>query len=70
MKGPRAEEMHLGWVEGPQAEEMSAGISGLVTTRGVVARRPQPLAALVLGLAVAGRPQPLAALVLGLAIAR
>ena len=60
---------------------MGAGISGLVTTRGVVARRPlmlglamagrpRPLAALVLGLAVTGRPQPLAALVLGLAIAR
>ena len=48
---------------------MGAGISGLVTTRGVVARRPQPLAALVLGLVVAGRPRPLVALVLGLAIA-
>ena len=43
---------------------MGVGISGLVTTRGVVARRP-----LVLGLAMAGRPQPLAALVLRLAIA-
>ena len=48
---------------------MGAGISGLVTTRGVVARRPQPLAALVLGLVVAGRPRPLVAPVLGLAIA-
>ena len=48
---------------------MGAGISGLVTTRGVVARRLQPLAVLVLGLAVAGLPWPLAALVLGLAIA-
>ena len=36
----------------------------------VVARRPQPLAALVLGLAIAGRPRPLAPLVLGLAVAR
>ena len=35
----------------------------------VVARRPQPLAALVLGLAVAGRPRPLVAPVLRLAIA-
>ena len=47
---------------------MDACISGLVTTQGVVARRPQPLVALVLGLAVAGRPRPLTALVLGLAI--
>ena len=43
---------------------MGAGILGLVTTRGVVARRP-----LVLGLAMAGRPWPLATLVLRLAIA-
>ena len=49
---------------------MGAGISGLVTTQGVVARRPLPLAALVLGLAVAGRPRPLAAFVLELAVAR
>ena len=47
---------------------MGAGISGLVTTQGVVAHRPQPLLALVLRLAVAGQPRPLAALVLGLAI--
>ena len=43
---------------------MGAGISGLVTTRRVVARRP-----LVLGLAMASQPRPLAALVLRLAIA-
>ena len=49
---------------------MGASISGLLTTRGVVAHQPEPLPALVLGLAVAGRPRPLAALVLGLAIAR
>nr|POE98836.1 hypothetical protein CFP56_56119 [Quercus suber] len=49
---------------------MSADSSGLLTTRGVVARRPQPLAAVVLGLALVGRPWPLAALVIGLAIAR
>ena len=48
---------------------MGAGISGLVTTRGVVARRLEPLPALVLGLAVAGLPRPLATLVLGLAVA-
>ena len=48
---------------------MGAGISRLVRTRGVVARRPRPLLAPMLGLAVAGRPRPLAALVLGLAIA-
>ena len=46
---------------------MGAGISGLVTTRGVVTCRPRPLAALVL--AVAGQPRPLAALVLGLTVA-
>ena len=61
--------MHLGWVDGPRAKEMRAGISRLVTTRGVVARRPRPLVALVLGLVVAGQPQPIAALVLGLAVA-
>ena len=49
---------------------MSAGISGLVTTRRVVARQPRPLAALVLGLTVACQPRPLATLVLGLAVAR
>ena len=48
---------------------MDAGILGLVTTSGVVARRPRPLAALVLGLAIAHRPRPLAMLMLGLAIA-
>ena len=42
-----------GWGD---ACEMGAGISGLVTTRGVVARRPRPLATLLLGLAVAGQP--------------
>ena len=49
---------------------MGAGILGLVTTRGVVARQPRPLTALVLGLTVAGRPWPLAMLVLGLVVAR
>ena len=48
---------------------MDAGILGLVTTSGVVACRPRPLAALVLGLAIAHRPRPLAMLMLGLAIA-
>ena len=48
---------------------MRAGISGVVTTRGVVARQPEPLPALVLGLAVAGIPRPLDALVLGLIVA-
>ena len=47
---------------------MGAGKEGVVTTRGVVAHRPQPVAALVLGLAVAGRPQPLSALMLRLAV--
>ena len=47
---------------------MGACISGLVTTRGVVARQPRPLVALGLGLAVPGRPQPLAAFVFGLAL--
>ena len=47
---------------------MGAGKEGVVTTRGVVARGPRPVAALVLGLAVAGRPWPLGALVLGLAV--
>ena len=28
MKGPRAEEMHLPWVEGPQTEEMHLGWVG------------------------------------------
>ena len=49
---------------------MGVGILGLVTTRGVVAHRPRPLLALVLGLAVAGRPRPLQALLLGLAVSR
>ena len=49
---------------------MGAGILGLVTTRRVVARRPWPLAALVLGLTVACQPRPLATLVLGLAVTR
>ena len=49
---------------------MGAGISGLGTPRGVVARRPQPLAARVLGLAVAGRPRPLPTLLLRLAVSR
>ncbi|KAM3708444.1 hypothetical protein ACJW31_02G097100 [Castanea mollissima] len=48
---------------------MGAGISGLLTTRAVVAHRPRLLAALVLRLAVAGRPRPLAVVVLGLAVA-
>ena len=48
---------------------MGAGISGLLTTRGVVARRPEPLSALVLGLAVVGLPRPLATLLLRLAVA-
>ena len=48
---------------------MGVGILGLVTTRGVVACGPWPVAAFVLGLDVAGRPWPLGALVLGLAVA-
>ena len=48
---------------------MGAGISGLLTTRGVVAHRPEPLPALVLGLTVVGLPRPLATLLLGLAVA-
>ena len=36
---------------------MGASISRLVTTQGVVAHRPRPLATLVLGLAVARRPR-------------
>ena len=48
---------------------MGASISGLVTTQEVVTRRPRPLTALVLGLAVAHQPQPLPTLGLGLAIA-
>ena len=48
---------------------MGAGISGVVATRGVVARRPEPLHALVLGLAVVGLPRPLATLLLGLGLA-
>ena len=48
---------------------MGAGISRLVTTRGIVARRPRPLLVFVLGLAIASRPRPIAAFVLGLAIA-
>ena len=46
---------------------MGAG-KGVVTTRGVVARGPQPVAAFVLGLDVADRPRPLGTLVLGLAV--
>ena len=49
---------------------MGASKEEVVTTRGVVARKPRPLAALVLRLAVAGRPQALAALGLGFAVAR
>ena len=48
---------------------MGVGISGLVTTQGVVARQPQPRAALMLRLAIAGRPRPLVVPVLGLAVA-
>ena len=47
---------------------MGASKEGVVTTRGVVACGPWPVAAFVLGLDVAGRPWPLGALVLGLAI--
>ena len=46
---------------------MGAG-KGVVTTRGVVARGPQPVAAFVIGLDVADRPRPLGTLVLGLAV--
>ena len=52
---------------------MGAGISGLVTIQGVVARQPRPLDTLVLGLAVACQPRlgvlRGATLVLGLAVA-
>ena len=48
---------------------MGAGKEGLVTTRGVVARGPRPVAALVLALAIASRPRPLRALGLGLVVA-
>ena len=48
---------------------MGAGISGLVTTQGIVACRPRPRDTLMLGLAVAGQPRPLAALMLGLTVA-
>ena len=47
---------------------MGVGKEGVVTTQGVVACGPRPVAALMLGLAVAGRPWPLGALVLGLAV--
>ena len=52
---------------------IGVGISRLVTTQGFVARRPWPLVALVLGLAVARRPWLDVlwgvALVLGVAVA-
>ena len=48
--------------------EMGASKEGVVTTSGVVARGPRPVAALVLGLIVVGQPWPLGALVLGLAV--
>ena len=48
---------------------MGASKEGVVTTRGVVACGPWPVAAFVLGLDVVGRPRPLGALVLGLAVA-
>ena len=46
---------------------MGAG-KGVVTTRGVVARGPRPVATFVLGLDVADRPWPLGTLVPGLAV--